>query len=204
MITPSKASLGAFIGGFLERPQKCFPSASIHWQILRGVSVLPSIRSDQQLRISWFAVLALFAEASHFSVYTFSLTLRQTVPKPTQPLCAPSDDVTTSESAVVRGPRPLRQLFTFPVMISLLNHDLFGFLHTALSVLLPLFLAMPTQVGGLELEPPAIGAILAASAIAKGLVQVSFFTRYIRQPLQGQAVEGWLDSRRGRIQTRQS
>lgn len=79
------------------------------------------------------------------------------------------------------GPLPLRELFIFPVIISISNYVALGFLNTTLGALLPLFLAMPIEIGGLALPPAKIGLILSAYGVTTGLFQVIFFARFIRR-----------------------
>ncbi|KAJ6546345.1 major facilitator superfamily domain-containing protein [Mycena sp. CBHHK59/15] len=79
------------------------------------------------------------------------------------------------------GPLPLRELLTFPVLISVSNYVALAFLNTTLGALLPLFLAMPLPLGGLGLPPATIGLVLASYGAATGLFQVFFFARLIRK-----------------------
>ncbi|KAJ7690108.1 hypothetical protein B0H17DRAFT_1290721 [Mycena rosella] len=70
------------------------------------------------------------------------------------------------------GPLPLRELLIFPVIISVSNYVSLGFLCTTFSALLPLFLAMPIEIGGLNLSPPRSGSFY--------LLTVFFFAWMIR------------------------
>ncbi|KAJ6553597.1 major facilitator superfamily domain-containing protein [Mycena vulgaris] len=79
------------------------------------------------------------------------------------------------------GPLPLHELFIFPVIISISNYVALGFFNTTLGALLPLFLAMPINIGGLGLPPPKIGLVLAVYGLATGLFQVLFFARLVRR-----------------------
>ena len=54
-------------------------------------------------------------------------------------------------------PVPLRELLVYPVVISILNYVCLAFLNISLKALLALFLAMPLEIGGLNLSPPIIG-----------------------------------------------
>ncbi|KAJ6488139.1 major facilitator superfamily domain-containing protein [Mycena vitilis] len=79
------------------------------------------------------------------------------------------------------GPLPLKELFTFPITISISNYVALAFLNIALGALLPLFLAMPIEIGGLGLPPKAIGVILATYGAITGLFQVSFFSLLVQR-----------------------
>ncbi|KAJ7667205.1 major facilitator superfamily domain-containing protein [Mycena rosella] len=78
------------------------------------------------------------------------------------------------------GPLPLRKLLIFPVVISVSNYVALAFLDITLLSLLPLFLAMPIEFGGLGLSPPKIGVIMSAYGLASGLLQVFLFARLVR------------------------
>ena len=55
----------------------------------------------------------------------------------------------------------VQQLLAYPaVMISIVNHMSLNFLFTCEGALVPLFFAMPSEIGGLGLDPVDIGYIL--------------------------------------------
>ncbi|KAF7375262.1 Major facilitator superfamily multidrug-resistance DHA1 sub-family [Mycena sanguinolenta] len=80
-----------------------------------------------------------------------------------------------------RGPRRLRELLVFPVLISVSNYVAIGFLNTTMGALIPLFLAMPVEIGGLGQPPHKIGLILSAYGVATGFFQVLFFARMVHR-----------------------
>ncbi|KAJ7284450.1 major facilitator superfamily domain-containing protein [Mycena rebaudengoi] len=166
------ASLGPLIGGQLARPY------DRHWPLFTGTFwrdypyFLPCVATGSFAFISCFVALALFKE---------------TVPRrtrKTQPL-SEGDSYASSSSSPTRrrpdGPRPLRELLIFPVIISVSNYVTLAFLNTTLGALLPLFLAMPIEIGGLGLPPATIGLILAAYGTATGLLQIFFFAKLVRR-----------------------
>ena len=63
-------------------------------------------------------------------------------------------------------PLPLRKLLVYPVILSISNYIVLAFLFTALSALFPLFLAMPLEIGGLDLDPAKIGYITGLTGLA--------------------------------------
>jgi MFS family permease len=77
--------------------------------------------------------------------------------------------------------RPLRQLLSFPVVISVSNYVLLAFLNISATALLPLFLHMPLTMGGLALEPHQIGYIMGVYGGGTGLIQMVFFARVVRR-----------------------
>ncbi|KAG0698309.1 major facilitator superfamily domain-containing protein [Suillus ampliporus] len=74
-------------------------------------------------------------------------------------------------------PLPLRALLTPHVLIATFNYATLALLDIALRSLIPVFYATPVDLGGLGLDPPRIGNILAVFGIANGLFQVFFFAR---------------------------
>ncbi|KAJ7895065.1 major facilitator superfamily transporter [Mycena leptocephala] len=62
-----------------------------------------------------------------------------------------------------------------------INYGSLSFLNISFAALLPLFLAMPIEIGGLGLPPKTIGLILATYGAITGLFQVSFFSLLVRR-----------------------
>lgn len=74
-------------------------------------------------------------------------------------------------------PLPLRALLTSRVLIATSNYATLALFDIALRSLIPVFYATPVDLGGLGLDPPQIGNILAVFGIVNGLFQVFFFAR---------------------------
>ena len=72
-------------------------------------------------------------------------------------------------------PVPLRELLVYPVVISILNYVCLAFLNISLTALLPLFLAMPLEIGGLNLSPPIIGYIIGSCGSASAIFNSVYF-----------------------------
>ncbi|KAJ7352327.1 major facilitator superfamily domain-containing protein [Mycena albidolilacea] len=162
------ASVGPLIGGNLARPYDRFPGifSGRFWQ--EFPYFLPCLVTGSFVYFSCFLVLALFKE---------------TVPAQKKPLVLAEggfDTILHADGLRKRnGPRPLCELLIPSVITSVSNYVALGFLNTTLQALLPLFLAMPIEIGGLGLPPKSIGLILGAYGLATGLVQVVFFARMI-------------------------
>lgn len=77
-------------------------------------------------------------------------------------------------------PVPLRGLLTFPVLISVSNYVCLAFLNIAFNALFPLFLAMPQDIGGLNMPPSTIGYIMGTYGMLCGIYQFFFFSKIIR------------------------
>ncbi|KAJ7284449.1 major facilitator superfamily domain-containing protein [Mycena rebaudengoi] len=169
------ATFGALLGGHLSRPHERFPRlfSAVFWK--EFPYFLPCAATGSFVFMSWFVVLFFFKE---------------TVPRRSgrQHPCLENNDLSTSGSPYSpppsrNGPLPLRQLLGFPVIISVSNYVTLAFLNTTLGALLPLFFAMPIDIGGLGLPPSKIGMILALYGAATGLLQVFFFAKLIRRIL---------------------
>jgi hypothetical protein len=78
-------------------------------------------------------------------------------------------------------PLPLRKLLTYPVVLSVANYTSLAFLHICTVALLPLFLAMPLDIGGLNLSPSAIGYIIGSYGLANAVFQIFYFSAIVRR-----------------------
>ncbi|KAF8623011.1 hypothetical protein AX15_006567 [Amanita polypyramis BW_CC] len=58
------------------------------------------------------------------------------------------------------GPVRLRQLLTYPIIITVSNYVAFAFIEIMFIVLVPLFMAMPVEIGGLGCSSMVIGYVL--------------------------------------------
>lgn len=66
---------------------------------------------------------------------------------------------------------PFRALLTRPVLIAAGSYATFSLIEMAFRAVLPVFLATPIDMGGLNLDPPAIGTILSLLGISSGVIQ---------------------------------
>jgi MFS family permease len=74
-------------------------------------------------------------------------------------------------------PLPLRALLTPKVSTVIASYATTGLFHMAFNSVIPVFYATSIELGGLSLDPPRIGALLAASAVAQGIFQMVFYAR---------------------------
>ena len=80
-----------------------------------------------------------------------------------------------SEPEAIDKQLPFRALLVRPVLIAAGSYATLSLLDIALRTVIPVFCAMPIEMGGLNLDPPAIGNILALLGISSGIIQVLFF-----------------------------
>lgn len=78
-------------------------------------------------------------------------------------------------------PLPLREFLTYPVVLSVSNYVTLAFLDIMFISLLPLFMAMPIELGGLGLTPMIIGTVLGIVGAYTGLFQALFFTTLVHR-----------------------
>jgi hypothetical protein len=74
-------------------------------------------------------------------------------------------------------PLSLRASLTPKVLTVTASYVTMAVFYMAFSSILPLFYATPVEFGGLSLDPPRIGAILAASGVAHSVFQLLFYAR---------------------------
>jgi len=70
---------------------------------------------------------------------------------------------------------PFRALIIRPVLIASGSYATLALIEMAVRTTIPVFYAMPIEMGGLNLDPPAIGIILAVFGISGGIIQYLFF-----------------------------
>ena len=78
-------------------------------------------------------------------------------------------------------PLPLRKLLIYPVVLSVANYTVLAFLSICTDALLPLFLAMPLDIGGLNLSPSAIGYIMGSYGLINAILQIFYFNTFVRR-----------------------
>ncbi|KAI9511617.1 member of major facilitator multidrug-resistance DHA1 sub-family [Russula earlei] len=162
-------ALGTTIGGSLSRPAESFPDIFGNSEFLK--------------KYPYFLPCAVTAS---FSALTWMITfvfLQETVPSP-QSLrtlltgnAQSSSFLGSSETDDAEKPYPLSQLMTRRVLLSVLNYATLSLVDISFRAIQPLFFSTPIHIGGLGLDPPSIGKILAFSAILNGVFQVTCFAR---------------------------
>jgi hypothetical protein len=76
---------------------------------------------------------------------------------------------------------PLHNLMTRPILLSVANYCVLAFLDRSFGALQTLFLSTDINMGGLGLDPPAIGMCLGISGISNGILQGLFFPKIVRR-----------------------
>ncbi|KAF5379817.1 hypothetical protein D9615_005697 [Tricholomella constricta] len=158
-------TLGPLMGGSLSKPAERFPNVfgGNFWK--EYPYFLPCIATSSFVFIAFTITLLFFKE---------------TVPKRRKIDTSLSESSSLSDELSPQDkPVPLRQLLVYPVIISVSNYMSLAFLNISLNALLPLFLAMPLEIGGLGFEPAIIGYIMGSYGAFCGLFQALYFAKII-------------------------
>ncbi|KAG2053784.1 MFS multidrug-resistance DHA1 sub-family [Suillus hirtellus] len=152
-------TVGSLIGGSLSRPADRFPDIFGRSELLKTYPyLLPCSISAFLISTMWLATY---------------IRLQESYSKPRQPL----SDVIVDPGKVKSKPLPLRALLTSKVLSVTASYATTGLFQMGFNSLLPVFYATPIELGGLSLDPPRIGALLAASSAMHGIFQLLFYTR---------------------------
>ncbi|KAG1814971.1 major facilitator superfamily domain-containing protein, partial [Suillus variegatus] len=176
-------SIGPLIGGSLSRPADRFPDIFGRSELLKTYPyLLPCSISALSVLIIWLVTYIRLKE----SVSTTGETplwelikkgfLGQSYSRPRQPssnvIVDPGEG---SPGEVQPKPLPLRALLTSRVLSVTASYTTMGLFQTGYNSVLPVFYATPIELGGLSLDPPRIGALLAASGVIHGIFQLLFY-----------------------------
>lgn len=149
-------TIAPMIGGSLSRPHDRFPS------VFRG-----------EFWIEYPYFLPSFATAI-FTTFAFLFTflfLKETLKKTCK----------LSSADAVAKHLPIRDLLTYPVIISVSNYASIAFIEMSFLAFYPLFMSTPVEFGGLGLSPSTIGYILGALGAYIGTFQILFFPKFVRR-----------------------
>jgi MFS family permease len=169
--------VGPLIGGSLSRPADRFPDIFGRSELLKTYPyLLPCSISAIFVLIAW--LIACFCLKETVSTRPLWELIkggfsRQSYAKAHQP----SSNVLVNPGEVRPKPVPLRALLTSKVLTVTASSATMALFQTAFSSVLPVFYATPIELGGLSLDPPRIGAILATQGATLGIFQLVFFAR---------------------------
>ena len=119
-------------------------------------------------------MIPLFA----FQTVSSPKTLRALLTKRSPSSSSSSSCVGLSGIDDAEKPYPLRRLVTRRLLLlSVTNYATLSLVEISYRAIQPLFLSTPISSGGLGLDPPSIGKILACLGIFNGIFQVTCFAR---------------------------
>ncbi|KAF8813403.1 MFS general substrate transporter [Phlegmacium glaucopus] len=159
------ATIGPLIGGSLSHPHERFSKvlSGSFWK--EYPYFLPCLATSTYVLIAFVTTLFLFKE-----------TVPKRSSRQSSTECREGPKVRTADKPVA-----LRELLVYPVMLSISNYVFLAFLNISVNALLPLFLAMPLEIGGLNLSPPTIGCIIGSYGAASAIFKVIYFARIVRR-----------------------
>ncbi|KAG1742248.1 MFS multidrug-resistance DHA1 sub-family [Suillus paluster] len=175
--------VGPLVGGFLFRPADRFPEIFGRSEFLKTYPYLlpcsvPAIFSLVAWIVTYLRLKESVATRARLWELIKEAFVRQLYTKPSAPSTKAlvGSGPANSEDKPPK-PLPLRALLTPKVSTVTASYATMTLFHLAFSSILPVFYATPIELGGLSLDPPRIGAILAASAVVHGTFQILFYAR---------------------------
>ncbi|KAG1728515.1 MFS multidrug-resistance DHA1 sub-family [Suillus paluster] len=175
--------VGPLVGGFLFRPADRFPDIFGRSELLKTYPyLLPCSVPATFAILAWLVTYLCLKESISTRASLWELVKegfsRQLYAKP----ATPSTNALVGSGAAnsedfPSKPLPLRALLTPKVLTVTASYTTMTLFHIAFGSILPVFYATPIELGGLSLDPPRIGTILATSAVAHGTFQILFYAR---------------------------
>ncbi|KAH7884488.1 major facilitator superfamily domain-containing protein [Phlebopus sp. FC_14] len=184
----SGGTLGPLVGGSLSRPADRFPNVFGDLQFFKVypyflACAVPATFSA----LAWIVTFLFLKETLSNGVSLRRLLVSKLITwKAQRSAVSPGSSTETLTGAphAPQGepfkdddmtPLPLRALLIPRVLIAAGNYATLSLLDIAFRAVQPLFYATPTELGGLGLDPPQIGNILAIYGVVNGLFQIFFF-----------------------------
>ncbi|KAI6044364.1 major facilitator superfamily domain-containing protein [Pisolithus marmoratus] len=168
-------TVGPLIGGLLEHPTEKFPAVfrdSVFFK--KYPYFLPCSVSATFAVICWFIAYFSLEETITPRMspkdYFLGRKPKHQEPNVGSPVMADNGVHSASE-----GQLPLQKLLVRPVLIAAGCYAFFALTDMAIRTVLPVYFAMPIEMGGLGLGPSAIGTILALLGFANGICQCLLF-----------------------------
>ncbi|KAG1789526.1 major facilitator superfamily domain-containing protein [Suillus plorans] len=170
-------AVGPLIGGSLSRPADRFPDIFGRSELLKTYPyLLPCSISAFFILTIWLVTYIRLKESVSTKTPLWELIKGGFFgQKPRQPL----SNVIVDPDEVKSKPLPLRALLTSKVLSVTASYATTGLFQMGINSVLPVFYATPIELGGLSLDPPRIGTLLAASSAIHGIFQLLFYTRLI-------------------------
>ncbi|KAI9573798.1 major facilitator superfamily domain-containing protein [Boletus coccyginus] len=170
-------TLGPLIGGSLARPAERFPEIFGESGFFNEYPYfLPCAVSASVTALSWLITYLFMKETTKprmtLKEYLFGGTTKNG--RPTTDL-QHGDLHDGPAPEQINNQLPFRALIIRPVLVASGTYAALALIEMAVRTVLPVFCATPIQMGGLNLDPPAIGMILGVLGISGGIVQYIFF-----------------------------
>ncbi|KAF8810044.1 member of major facilitator superfamily multidrug-resistance, DHA1 sub-family [Phlegmacium glaucopus] len=171
-------AFGALIGGSLARPHDHFPEVFHHHIWIKYPYFLPCAVLAV-VTLMAVAVIAVYLNETVRGGY-FSRVTRLRRGDASEPLLGSSRSGIPT-TTVNEEPVPLKHLLNFRVLLPVTSYVCLASLHASSNAVQPLFLAMPVDIGGLDLTPRSVGFILGTYGIANSIFQIVMLGRLVRR-----------------------
>ncbi|KAG2359965.1 MFS multidrug-resistance DHA1 sub-family [Suillus spraguei] len=173
------AVIGPITGGSLSRPVDRFPEIFDHSELLKTYPyllscVIPVVCASIAWLVTYFCLKESVSTRAPFLDLIKEWFLSQSYSKPST--MSISSNALASEE-IPSTPLPLRAVLTPKVLTVAASNGTLMLLDITLYSTLPIFYATSIELGGLSLDPPRIGAILATSAFVGYTMQIFCYAR---------------------------
>jgi len=162
-------ALGPLIGGLLAHPTVRYPDIFGRLEFLRTYPYFLPCGVIGTLAIAWWFVTFLFLDESTKPSTSLARLLGLQKSEKTA--------MTSASNIPEVKPLPFRDLLTPRVVIATCAYAAIALIEISFRAVQPVFYATPIKMGGIGLDTPAIGIILAALGILNGVLQALFFVR---------------------------
>lgn len=170
----SGTTLGPLIGGALARPADRFPKIFGGSEFLKKYPYfLPCAVPATVSALTWIVVFLYLKETT--IPQTNISQLLSWKRRKTGPL--PALEPPPVSSSISDKPVPIRALFVRPVLIATGSYAGIALVEIAFRTVQPVFYSTPISLGGLGLDTPTIGTILAIQGMAIGIIQPLAFAK---------------------------
>ncbi|KAG2056831.1 MFS general substrate transporter [Suillus hirtellus] len=170
----SGSTLGPLIGGELARPADRFPNIFGDSAFLKKYPYfLPCAVPATVSALTWIIAFLYLKETT-----TPRININQLLPWKKRKISpSPTLEPLPVSSPISDKPVPIRALFVRRVLIATGSYAGIALIDIAFRTVQPVFYATPISLGGLGLDTPTIGTILALQGILNGAMQPLAFAR---------------------------
>ncbi|KAG1735527.1 major facilitator superfamily domain-containing protein [Suillus lakei] len=166
-------ALGPLIGGLLAHPTVRYPDIFGRFEFLKVYPYFLPCGVIGTLALVWWCVTLLFLSESTQPSTSLARFLGLQESDTTASRVMSSDPDLGSKIQ----PLPFHDLLVTRVLIATCAYAAVALIEISFRAVQPVFYATPIEMGGLGLDTPAIGIILAVLGILNGVFQVLFFVR---------------------------
>ncbi|KAG2150249.1 major facilitator superfamily domain-containing protein [Suillus bovinus] len=170
----SGSTLGPLIGGELARPADRFPYVFGDSEFLKKYPYfLPCAVPATVSALTWVVAFLYLKETT-----TPRINISQLLPwKRSKIVPSPTLTPPPVSSSIADKPVPIRALFVRRVLVATGSYAGISLVDIAFRTVQPVFYAIPISLGGLGLDTPTIGTILAVQGMLNGVMQPLAFAR---------------------------